>query len=339
MILDTDRNKCPEDIIKVLKSNGCHVVTFAEIGLSNFRTFCDFAYNISWDDIEKYADQVNKANETGSLYPKANITALPLHFFREPITNSIPGYSEDDLKICIRDAFIAERDHVKSGLMILEFTCSDISYELVYTICRDLCKTEFESVPGRAVLRHNHDTSYYPEKFVEDCGRLVGRTVSSYIKGDKPYQPYLKTEKSTDLVDAFKETLELEGSDGKMHFEEITNKPECDRFITYLWYVILFDQTLFFNYRKKLPILDGFVVPLFLDGEGPWTIRRNNTTGWGLDPDVLHVMVGVLVRACYQYGISIDDLIHRMNSDRDNPVHLDSYQEIVETIKRISKSS
>jgi hypothetical protein len=50
-------------------------------------------------------------------------------------------------------------------------------------------------------------------------------------------------------------------------------------------------------------------------------------------------MVGVLVRACYQYGISIDDLIHRMNSDRDNPVHLDSYQEIVETIKRISKSS
>ena len=336
MILDTDRNKCPEDIIKVLKSNGCHVVTFAETGFTAFKVCCEFAYNIPWVEIEKYADQVNNANETGSLYPKGNITALPLHFFREPITNSIPGYSEDDLKICIRDAFIVERDYIKSGLMILEFTCSDISYELVYTICRDLCKSEFESVPGRAVLRHNHDPSYYPEKFVEDCGRLVGRTVSQYIKGDKLY---LKTEKSTDLVDAFKETLELEGSDGKMHFEEITNKPECDRFITYLWYVILFDQTLFFNYRKKLPILDGFVVPLFLDGEGPWTIRRNNTTGWGLDPDVLHVMVGVLVRACYQYGISIDDLIHRMNSDRDNPVHLDSYQEIVETIKRISKSS
>ena len=77
----------------------------------------------------------------------------------------------------------------------------------------------------------------------------------------------------------------------------------------------------------------------FLGGEGPWMIPRNNTTGWGLDPDVLHVMVGVLVRACYQYGISIDDLIRRMNSDRDNPVNLDCYQEIVEAIKRISKNS
>jgi hypothetical protein len=164
----------------------------------------------------------------------------------------------------------------------------------------------------------------------------VGPTLSQYIKGDNRY---LKTEKSTDLVDAFKEAIELKGSDGKMHFEEITNASERDRFITYLWYVVLFDQTLFFNYRKKLPILDGFVVPVFLGGETPWMISRNNTTGWRLDPDVLHVMVGVLVRACYQYSISIDDLIRRMNSDRDNPVDLDCYQEIVETIKRVSKNS
>ena len=148
-----------------------------------------------------------------------------------------------------------------------------------------------------------------------------------------------ETEKSTDLVDTFKEILELKDHQGKICFETITKKPERNRFITYLWYVILFDQTLFFNYRKKLPILDGFVVPVFLGGETPWMIRRNNTTGWSLDPDVLHVMVGVLLRACYQYDISIDDLIRRMKSDRDNPVDLDCYQEIVETIKRVSKNS
>jgi hypothetical protein len=333
MIFDT--NPFDQDRVELLKNGVCHVVTFAETGFSAFKACCDVAYNIPWDEIEEYAGRINNTNETGTLYPKANITALPLHFFREPITNSIPGYSEDDFKICVRDAFIAERDHIKSGLMIFEFTCSDISYELVYTICTDLCKTEFESVPGRVVLRHNYDPSYYPEKFVEDCGRLVGSTVSSYFKGDKHF---LKTEKSTDLVDAFKKTYKLEGSDGKIHFEEITNKPECDRFITYLWYLILFDQTLFFNYRKKLPILDGFVVPLWMaQGDLAWRIIK--TTGWRLDPNVLHVMVGVLVRACKEYGISIDDLIHRMNSDRDNPVHLDSYQEIVEVIKRISKSS
>ena len=317
-----------------LKRGECHIVTFAEIGLSFFKAYCE--HFMPSDEIFHYAELINRSNETGTLFPKANITALPCHFFRESVTDSGNGYPENDLRICIRDAFVAERDHIKSGFMILEFTCSDISYELVYTICRDLCKSEFESVPGRAVLRHNHDPSYYPEKFVEDCRRLVGPTLSQYIKGDNRY---LKTEKSADLVNAFKESIELKGSDGKMHFEEITNASERDRFITYLWYVILFDQTLFFNYRKKLPILDGFVVPVFLGGETPWMIRRNNTTGWSLDPDVLHVMVGVLVRACYQYGISIDDLIHRMNSDRDNPVNLDCYQEIVETIKRISKSS
>ena len=154
--MELDTNPFDQDRVELLKSGVCHVVTFAETGFSAFKACCDFAYNIPWVEIQKYADQVNNANETGSLYPKGNITALPLHFFREPITNSIPGYSEDDLKICIRDAFIVERDYIKSGLMILEFTCSDISYELVYTICRDLCKTEFESVPGRAVLRHNH---------------------------------------------------------------------------------------------------------------------------------------------------------------------------------------
>ena len=98
MKLDTDKNQyLADETIKVLKRKACHVVTFAESGLSFFRSYCDFAYNISLDEIDKYVDQVNKANETGTLYPKANITALPPHVFREPITNS-PGYSEDDLK-------------------------------------------------------------------------------------------------------------------------------------------------------------------------------------------------------------------------------------------------
>ena len=72
-------------------------------------------------------------------------------------------------------------------------------------------------------------------------------------------------------------------------------------------------------------------------GDIAW--RITNTTGWRLDRNVLHVMVGVLVRACKEYGISIDDLIHRMNSDRDNPVDSDYYLEIIETINRISKNS
>jgi len=57
----------------------------------------------------------------------------------------------------IRDAFIAERDYIKSGLMILEFTCSEIPYKMVESICRELCEKEFSSLPGHAVLRHNNN--------------------------------------------------------------------------------------------------------------------------------------------------------------------------------------
>ena len=87
-----------------LKRGECHVVTFAESGLSFFRSYCDFAYNISWDEIDKYVDQVNKANETGTLHPKANITALPRHFFRESVVYILEGNACKNTKTCPRFA-------------------------------------------------------------------------------------------------------------------------------------------------------------------------------------------------------------------------------------------
>ena len=138
-----------------LKRGECHIVTFAEVGLSFFKAYCE--HFMSWDEIKHYADLINRSNETGTLFPKANITALPRHFFRESVTDSGNGYPENDLRICIRDAFVAERDHIKSGFMILEFTCSNISYKMVKSICKELCEKEFSSLPGHAVLRHNNN--------------------------------------------------------------------------------------------------------------------------------------------------------------------------------------
>jgi len=136
-----------------LKRGECHIVTFAEIGLSFFKGYCeDF---MSWDEIFHYAELINRSNETGTLFPKVNISALPCHFFRESVTVSERDYPEDDLKICVRDAFVAERDYIKSGFMILEFTCSKIPYKIVESICKELCEKEFHSLPGHAVLRHN----------------------------------------------------------------------------------------------------------------------------------------------------------------------------------------
>ena len=154
MDLDTGHSQQLWD--EELKRGECHLVTFAETGLSFFKAYCE--HFIQSEEMDIYAELINSSNETGTLFPKANITALPRHFFRESVTDSGKGYPESDLRICIRDAFVAERDYIKSEFMIFEFTCSDISYKLVEFICKELCENEFRSLPGHAVLRHNDNT-------------------------------------------------------------------------------------------------------------------------------------------------------------------------------------
>jgi hypothetical protein len=145
-----------------LKRGECHIVTFASIGLSFFKSYCeDFMLE---EEIYDYADRINKSNETGTLFPQVNITALPVHFFEGSLSRKETAYETllqlgliKDFEKCIRDAFVAERDYIKSGLMILEFTCSEIPYKMVESICRELCEKEFSSLPGHAVLRHNNN--------------------------------------------------------------------------------------------------------------------------------------------------------------------------------------
>jgi len=64
--------------IAELKIGQCHVVTFAEVGLSSYSSCCEFAYGMMQSEQQVYADKVNALDETGTMYPRANITILPL---------------------------------------------------------------------------------------------------------------------------------------------------------------------------------------------------------------------------------------------------------------------
>ena len=132
---------------KELKEGRCHLVAFAEIGMSNYSACCKSCYGIEEPEQKIYADKVNSADETGTLYPKANITILPRRFFRDRVPDG------KALRTALRDAFVAERDHVKSGLVILDFTGSDVSAAMIRDICTELTAGEFKNLPGRAVLK------------------------------------------------------------------------------------------------------------------------------------------------------------------------------------------
>ncbi|MCE9616509.1 MAG: hypothetical protein K8T26_19720 [Lentisphaerae bacterium] len=145
--MNLDAHPIQETWYDEVRAGRCHIVTFAEIGLSSYSAYCELGYAIPRDEQVVHAERVNNSKETGTLYPKANITILPRLLFREvaPAT--------EELRVAIRDAFVAERDYVRSGLMILEFSCSDVPAEQVTGICRELCAGEFIGVPGTAVLR------------------------------------------------------------------------------------------------------------------------------------------------------------------------------------------
>lgn len=134
------------DVTSELRAGRCHLVTFAEVGLSVFSAHCEFAYGImQGGKQEHYANQVNNAKETGTLFPEANITILPNFLFRD-------NYTSDAMMTCLRDAFLAERDYVKSGRMIIDFTCSEVPMDDMYHLCNDLCENEFGAVEGRVLL-------------------------------------------------------------------------------------------------------------------------------------------------------------------------------------------
>ncbi|RUQ35072.1 MAG: hypothetical protein EKK71_14030, partial [Candidatus Competibacteraceae bacterium] len=64
-----------------LKDSGFHVLTFAETGFAMLNIYGE-QFGLDRDTIEKFSRQVNNKDESGSLFPKAPISAIPRHFIR-----------------------------------------------------------------------------------------------------------------------------------------------------------------------------------------------------------------------------------------------------------------
>ena len=92
-----------------------HLVTFAEDGTSIFTRSLGFLH-IDPNEVSTICEQINRSEETGTLWPLANVTAIPKKFCREPLDDR-PG-----LRASLRDAFVANRDYCKSAKLLFDFT-------------------------------------------------------------------------------------------------------------------------------------------------------------------------------------------------------------------------
>ena len=108
---------------------GWHILTVAESGFSMLMGYaCDGLYSLDRTVVSNFAEQVNRQNVSGSLHPKASISALPNRYFRDIPDQDIPSHIED-FKNELNSFIDANRSRIKAKNIMIDFHVSqeDIS--------------------------------------------------------------------------------------------------------------------------------------------------------------------------------------------------------------------
>ncbi len=112
------------DYNKLLKEKKIHVVTFAYLALTNAHEYLKAVIS-DQDKRFELVSKVCREKETGTLFPVANLTLIPVEYLHYPVMGgeqiSETDYSREDFEMFIEDAFKAELEYVKSGKMVFDF--------------------------------------------------------------------------------------------------------------------------------------------------------------------------------------------------------------------------
>ena len=108
--------------------NGYHIISVAFIGLTNFSSVCQYGFNIDQYEQDRLITPINTKKETGTVFPKHNLTILPYRYRTTPVmtvgeydyTNG-KGFSIDEIEVHIKDALKAETDYIKCGKLVFDF--------------------------------------------------------------------------------------------------------------------------------------------------------------------------------------------------------------------------
>lgn len=103
---------------------GWHILTVAEAGFSMLDIYGRLQYGLDIEIISRFAGQVNKRDEAGSLHPTAPISALPKRFFREQ-EKSLDPTVLSDFRRQVADFISANRSTIHAKKIIVDFhVCS-----------------------------------------------------------------------------------------------------------------------------------------------------------------------------------------------------------------------
>ena len=96
-----------------LKDSGFHVLTFAETGFAMLNLYAK-EFGIEDKAIENFSVKVNNKNESGSLYPRAPISAVPRRYIRD-------DGSTEALAQQIAEFLQANHSRIKAKKLLFDF--------------------------------------------------------------------------------------------------------------------------------------------------------------------------------------------------------------------------
>lgn len=138
-----------EELVQSLKSGSIHYVSVAMPGLTIASSLIEFAGGFDVRQRNDFMMTVNRAKETGTLYPRVNITLLPSPSasyggMYSDIYND-GDYSDEVVIAHILDAFKANSKYIKSKRIYFDFRdlcVSEVHYVSCLKIAMDHLKTE-----------------------------------------------------------------------------------------------------------------------------------------------------------------------------------------------------
>lgn len=116
-----------------LKESGYHVLTFAETGFAMLNIYGE-EFGLDRNTIETFSQQVNRNDESGSLHPKAPISAVPRHFIRD-------DNNPDTLSAQIKDFLSANQNRIKATKLLFDFRAGVAPF--VVSACRSALESEY----------------------------------------------------------------------------------------------------------------------------------------------------------------------------------------------------
>jgi hypothetical protein len=100
-----------------------HILTVGEAGFSMLDIYGRLQHGLDIDVIRNFADRINEDDESGTLHPRAPISAVPCRFFRDQ-SDSIDPSVLNDFKRHITEFIEANRKTILASRILVDFHVS-----------------------------------------------------------------------------------------------------------------------------------------------------------------------------------------------------------------------